>query len=148
MQDLITSILGGTYLPPDAPGPDGRPAAYKVAEWQANECATLADAIACRDYLASWPEGPQGGTLPVARVAVILDLTREAIQQQIARGYVHAVKVGKVFLVPLGEVERWRPVKAGRPRAEGKVVLPAMTATGSGHQIPAPKGWREPDMKK
>jgi hypothetical protein len=136
MQDLIASILGGTYLPPDVPGPDGRPAAYTVAEWQANECATLDDAIACRDYLARWPTGPQGGALPVARVAVILDLTRQAVQQQIGRGYMHAVKVGKTLLVPLGEVERWKPVKAGRPRAEGKAALPAMTATGTAHQEP------------
>lgn len=139
MQDLIASILGGVFLPPDAPGPDGRPAAYTVAEWQANECTTLADAIACRDYLAGWPEGPQGGMLPVARVAVILDLTREAIQQQIARGHVNAVKVGKVFLVPLGEVERWRPVKAGRPRAEGRVTLPMFVVTATAHQDPPHK---------
>lgn len=101
---------------PSALAPDGRPAAYTVAEWQANECATLDDARACRDYLAGWPDGPQGGALPVARVAVILDLTRQAVQQQIARGYMHAVKIGKTLLVPLGEIERWKPVKAGRPR--------------------------------
>ena len=130
MQDLIASILG-SHQPPDVPGPDGRPAAYTVAEWQANECTTLADAVACRDYLASWPAGPQGHMLPVARVAVILDLTRAAIQQQIGRGHLLAVKVGKSFLIPLGEVERWRPVKAGRPRVEGKSVLPAMTGTGT-----------------
>lgn len=117
MQDLIASILEGTYLPPEAPGPDGRPAAYAVAEWQANECATLADAIACRDYLAAWPGGPQGHMLPVARVAVILDLTRQAVQQQIGREHLLAVKAGKTFLVPLGEVERWKPVKAGRPKS-------------------------------
>ena len=137
MHGLITKILGGSGIAPDAPGPDGRPAAYTVAEWQANECATLDDAHACRDYLAGWPEGPQGGMLPVARVAVILDLTRQAVQQQIARGYMHAVKVGKTLLVPLGELERWRPVKAGRPRAEGKADLPAMTATGTAHQEPS-----------
>jgi len=136
MHDLITKILGGSGIAPDAPGPDGRPAAYTVAEWQANECATLDEAQACRDYLARWPAGPQGGALPVARVAVILDLTRQAVQQQVARGYMHAVKVGKTLLVPLGELERWKPVKAGRPRAEGKADLPAMTATGTAHQGP------------
>lgn len=139
MQDLIASILEGTYLPPEAPGPDGRPAAYVVAEWQANECATLADAIACRDYLAAWPGGPQGHMLPVARVAVILDLTRQAVQQQIGREHLLAVKVGKTFLVPLGEVERWRPVKAGRPRAEGSITFPAFTATGTAHPGPPKK---------
>lgn len=129
MQDLIASILG-SLLPPEAPGPDGRPAAYTVAEWQANECATLADAVACRDYLASWPGGPQGHMLPVARMAVILDLTRAAIQQQIGRGHLLAVKVGKSFLVPLGEVERWRPVKAGRPRVAG--IFPGASFVGVG----------------
>lgn len=129
MQDLIASILG-SHQPPDAPSPDGRPAAYTVAEWQANECATLADAVACRDYLAGWPGGPQGHMLPVARVAAILDLTREAIQQQIARGHLNAVKVGKLFLVPLGEVERWRPVKAGRPRLVG--IFPGAAFAGVG----------------
>lgn len=119
MQDLIAKILGGSGIAPDDPGPDGRPAAYTVAEWQANECATLADAIVCRDYLATWTAGPQGHMLPVARVAAILDLTRQAVQQQIGRGHLLAVRVGKTFLVPLGEVERWRPVKAGRPRAGG-----------------------------
>jgi len=130
MHDLITKILGGSDIAPDAPGPDGRPAAYTVAEWQANECATLADARTCRDYLAGWPEGPQGGMLPVARVAVILDLTRQAVQQQIARDYIRAVKVGKTHFVPLGEVERWRPVKAGRPRAKG--VFPGAHFLGTG----------------
>lgn len=130
MHDLITKILGGSGIAPDAPGPDGRPAAYTVAEWQANECATLDDSRACRDYLAGWPEGPQGGMLPVARVAVILDLTRQAVQQQIGRGHMHAVKVGKTFLVPLGEVERWKPVKAGRPRAVG--IFPGANFFGSG----------------
>lgn len=110
MAQDITSLLS-----PEATGPDGRPAAYTVAEWQANDCTTLDDACVCRDYLAKWPDGPQGGMLPVARVAVILGLTPQAVQQQIARGHLCAVKVGKVFLVPLGEVERWRPVKAGRP---------------------------------
>lgn len=148
MQDLIASILGGKYLPPDASGPGGRPAAYAVAEWQANNCTTLTGAVTCRDYLTGWPGGPQGHMLPVARVAVILDLTRQAVQQQIARGHLLAVKVGKTFLVPLGEVERWRPVKAGRPRAEGKGVLPAVTGTGAAHQNPAPTGKCERDMKK
>ena len=140
MHDLITKILGGSDLAPDAPGPDGRPAAYAVAEWQANECATLADAIACRDYLAKWPEGPQGGMLPVARVAVILDLTRQAVQQQISRDYMYAVKVGKTLLVPLGELERWRPVKAGRPRAGEKALAPLPTATGAAKQDQPPQG--------
>jgi|GEM_PF-3514954 len=79
----------------------------------------MAEASACRDYLAQWPLGPQGYMLPVTRVAVILDLTRQAVQQQIARGHLLAARVGKTFLVPLGEVERWRPAKAVRPRADG-----------------------------
>jgi len=131
MNDLIAKILGGSGTAPDAPGPDGRPVAYTVAEWQANECVTLEDARACRDYLASWPEGPQGGMLPVTRVAVILDLTRQAVQQQIARDYMYAVKVGKTLLVPLGELERWRPAKAGRPRAGG--VFPGASFLGACH---------------
>jgi hypothetical protein len=71
--------------------------------------------------------------LPVARVAVILDLTRQAVQQQIGRGHLLAVKVGKTFLVPLGEVERWRPVKAGRPRNVGYVVAPMPIVAGTAH---------------
>ena len=146
MQDLIATILGGTHIPPDAPGPDGRPAAYTVAEWQANECATLAEAIACRDYLAGWPDGPQGGMLPVARVGVILDLTPAAVQQQIARGYVRAVKVGKVLFVPLGEVERWKPVKAGRPRRELRTFA-GVSFLGTTFLGPVPAGGGKKDDK-
>jgi hypothetical protein len=62
--------------------------------------------------------------LPVAWAAAILDLTRQAVQQQISRDYMYAVKVGKTLLVPLGEVERWKPVKAGRPRAEEGRISP------------------------
>lgn len=116
MKRRIVAILSGVERAPEEPTPDGRPAAYAVAEWLANECATLDDARACWEYLATWPEGPQGNILPVARVAAILDLTRQAVHQQIARGYIHAVKVGHTRFVPLREVERWRPVKAGRPR--------------------------------
>lgn len=134
MHDLITKILGGSDLAPDAPGPDGRPAAYTVVEWQANECATLDDAKVCRDYLAGWPEGPQGGMLTAVRAAAILNLTRQAVWQQIRRGYIHAVRIGDMLLVPLGELERWQPVKAGRPRIDGKADLPAMAGTGAAHQ--------------
>lgn len=112
---LINSIIG-VYPHPSALGPDGRPVAYLVAEWEMNECRNLEDAKICRDYLASWPDGPQGHMLPLLRVSVILNLTRQAVQYQISKGYINAVRSGNFLLVALSQIETLKPIKAGRPK--------------------------------
>ncbi len=104
--------------PPDAIGEDGRPLAYGVAEFLANECETMEQARACRCYLAGWPDGPQGDALPLARVGLLLGLTRQAVLHQVKTGHLHAVWMVDRWLVPFGELERWKPVKAGRKRKE------------------------------
>lgn len=112
--DLIT-----IYPDPSTPVPSkAKPAGFVVAEWAYTHVSDMVDALAVRNYLGMWPEGPQFSMLPVDRVAAILNLTTQGVLVNIKAQKIRAVWVGRAWMVPFNEIQAFKPSAQGRPRRQ------------------------------